>query len=93
MTFKSKNNAATRAHSLPGGFWWMILTAVSVGMFLMAVSLWAGAPDWLAVSAPIFCVGLVGVAIEYGKRAAVRRDGPENSWCGFRDRASDAERL
>lgn len=53
---------------LPPGFWRLILAAAVIGNVGMLVLIWFSVPNWIAVSAPIFAIGIAGVIIEYRQR-------------------------
>ncbi|MCF2904992.1 hypothetical protein L0666_08325 [Octadecabacter sp. CECT 8868] len=56
----------------PPGFWRLILAAAVIGNVGMLMLIWFSVPDWIAVSAPIFAVGIAGVIIEYRQRQTRR---------------------
>lgn len=57
-------------HGMPEGFWRLMVIAVLVGNLGMFLLFRLGAPDWLAVPAPILAVGIAGVIVEYRRRHA-----------------------
>lgn len=62
--------------ALPVGFWRLILAAVVIGNLSMFLMLWLGVPDYFAVPAPTFAVGVAGVVIAYRRRRAPKDQAP-----------------